>query len=104
MIFKQLPLVDEDLSDDDDSLDLQKAFDQIRSSSDESLSESEYLAVIVASKLASSHSNHLITSLLFHTALLSELRLSDRMLENGTYRSFFRRLMSIMILNDLMNN
>lgn len=50
----------------------------IRGSCDRLLTEREYLTVLVASQLASSSSSHLTLALLQHTALLSELRLSDR--------------------------
>lgn len=50
----------------------------IRGSCDQLLTEREYLTVLVASQLASSDSNNLSSALLQHTALLSELRLSDR--------------------------
>lgn len=50
----------------------------IRESCDRLLTEREYLTVLVASQLASSSSNNLTPALLQHTALLSELPLSDR--------------------------
>ncbi|KAI8933310.1 hypothetical protein NX059_009935 [Plenodomus lindquistii] len=50
----------------------------IRESCDRLLTEREYLTVLVASQLASSGTSDLTLALLQHTALLSELRLSDR--------------------------
>jgi len=54
----------------------------IRGSCDRLLTEREYLTVLVTSQLASSDSNNLTSAFLQHTALLAELRLSDRLIVN----------------------
>lgn len=51
----------------------------IRGSCDQLLTEREYLTVLVASKLSSNDESNLSSALLQQVALLSELRLSDRL-------------------------
>jgi hypothetical protein len=61
---------------------LQKALQVIKKSTDESLSEREYLTILLASKLvAADDEDEHTTALLIQAALLAETSLADRLLD-----------------------
>jgi hypothetical protein len=65
-----------------DSDELEKSLQLIQKSSTDSLTEREYLTVLLTSKLASTADPELCTALLYHTALLSEISILDRRLDS----------------------
>lgn len=60
---------------------LSKAIQAIESIAETPLTEREYLAILLATKLASTNDPELSTALLHHAAFLSDLSLSDRLLD-----------------------
>ncbi|KAH7396308.1 DEAD/DEAH box helicase-like protein [Pyrenochaeta sp. MPI-SDFR-AT-0127] len=66
-------------ADELEPADLRDSLQKIRKSCDQLLTEREYLTVLIVSKFISSQKDFSV-ALLYHTALLSELRLSDRLI------------------------
>ncbi|KAL6706224.1 hypothetical protein ACN47E_005959 [Coniothyrium glycines] len=74
------PHADKELLDIVDLAHMRGFLHTIKTASDELLTEREYLTVLVASELLKGDDTNMSLALLQHTALLSELQLSDRLL------------------------